>query len=177
MKSYITNIKYSIIAEIFIWATALIMFMTFSSCCPKIILDSSSTSTKDTFTTKYIYKDSIVIIPENVVYIDTIKVFIDSIGRAQLPKLKAKSNNAYIQAEIVNSVLSLKGGCDSLEVILKNLTIENTHLKETKSSKENTTVVKVIPKFYKFCTYAFICTCIIFLMYLYFKIFLGKRVI
>jgi hypothetical protein len=107
-------------------------------------------------------KDSVVI--------DSIRVQVDSAGLVQLKPVKVKSKNAYVKAQIKNSVLTLEGGCDSLALKIKQLIIENTRLQSEK--KETVQIVEkaYIPKFYKFCTYAFILLVCVSIVYIYFKV-------
>lgn len=125
---------------------------------------------KDSTVTTYNYKDTLVYIMRDSVVIDSIKVNVDSGGLVQLKPVTVKSKNAYAKVSIKNSQLSVEGGCDSLELRLKQLTIEHNRVISDKNETVQVIEKAYIPKFYKFCTYAFILLVCISVVYIYFKV-------
>lgn len=154
--------------KILILSAIVLLGLNLSSCSKKL---STTTTTviKDSTVVKYTYKDSIILIPKDIVHVDSIKVFVTDSGKVNMPKVRIKSKNAFVQAEIKNNILTLEGGCDSLELKIKQLTIENTRLQSTDSKTVEVVQVKYIPKFYKFCLWWFIGTVLCLAIYLYLK--------
>ena len=136
-------------------ALCLLAVVIFSGCNPKIH-PTTTYIYKDSTVTSYNYKDTLIYVMKDSIVIDSIKVHVDSLGLVQLKPVKIKSNHAYAKVEIKNSQLTLEGGCDSLALKVKQLTIENTHLKSIDNQVVKIVEKAYIPKFYKFCTYAFI---------------------
>lgn len=147
-------------------AFAIIVF----SGCNKHLVPKTEYVLKDSTVTVYNYRDTVIYVLKDSVVIDSIRVQVDTAGLVQLKPVKIKSRNAYVKAEIKNSVLTLEGGCDSLALKIKQLTIENTRLQSEK--KETVQIIEkaYIPNFYKFCTYAFILLVCISGVYIYFKV-------
>ena len=143
--------------------------LIFSGCCPKI-QPTTTYVYKDSTVTSYNYKDTLIYVMKDSVVIDSIKVTVDSSGLVQLKPVKVKSNHAYAKVQIKNSQLTLEGGCDSLELKIKQLTIENTHLKSIDNQVVKVVEKTYIPKFYKFCTYAFILLALVSGVYIYLRI-------
>jgi hypothetical protein len=158
MKRFLLNICIAAFALIFL------------SSCNRSLAPKTEYVYKDSTVTVYNYKDTLIYVMKDSVVIDSIRVQVDSAGLVQLKPVKVKSKNAYVKAEIKNSVLTLEGGCDSLALKIKQLTIENTRLQSEK--KETVQIVEkaYIPKFYKFCTYAFILLICVSGVYIYFKV-------
>lgn len=158
MKRFLLNICIAVFALIFL------------SSCNRNLAPKTEYVYKDSTVTVYSYKDTLIYVMKDSVVIDSIRVQVDSAGLVQLKPVKVKSKNAYVKAEIKNSVLTLEGGCDSLALKIKQLTIENTRLQSEK--KETVQIVEkaYIPKFYKFCTYAFILLICVSGVYIYFKV-------
>lgn len=155
-----------LLLNICIVIVALILF----SGCGKHMTPKTEYVLKDSTVTVYNYKDTLVYVIKDSVVIDSIRVQVDNKGLVQLKPVKVKSKNAYVKAAIKDSQLTLEGGCDSLELRLKQLTVEHTRLQSEK--KETVQVIEkaYIPKFYKFCTYAFILLVCISGVYIYFKV-------
>jgi hypothetical protein len=149
--------------------SALILLSLNLTSCSKKLSTTTSIIVKDSTVVKYSYRDSIILIPKDIVHVDSIKVFVTPEGQVNMPKVKIKSKNAFVQAEIKNNILTLEGGCDSLELKIKQLTIENTRLQSTDSHIKETVQVKYIPKFYKFCLWWFIGSIVAIAAYLYVK--------
>jgi hypothetical protein len=141
-----------------------------STSCSRKIRDREVITIRDSVITTYTYRDSVILVPERVVYIDSIKVLVDSLGQIQLPKIKVKSNDAYVEAEIKDSQLSLKGGCDSLALVIKQLTIENKHLYSKTTDKIQTIEKKYLPKFFVYSTIGFWLFICVLIIYIYFKV-------
>lgn len=145
------------------------ILLLFSSCSHKTI-PQTTWIYKDSTVVTYQYRDTLVYIMKDSVVIDSIRVTVDSTGLPQLKPVKVKSKNAYIKVAIKDGRLTAEGGCDSLELRLKQLTIEHNR---TLSEKKDTVQViekAYVPGFYKFCTYAFILLVCISIVYIYFKV-------
>lgn len=145
------------------------ILLLFSSCSRKTV-PQTTTVYKDSTVITYQYRDTLVYIMRDSVVIDSIRVVVDSTGLPQLKPVKVKSKNAYVKVAIKDGKLTAEGGCDSLELQLKQLTIEHNR---TLSEKKDTVQViekAYVPGFYKFCTYAFILLVCISIVYIYFKV-------
>lgn len=111
---------------------------------------SDSISIKDTTITRIAWKDTTIYIPTQVAQLDGVKVFLDSLGKAQLPVTQVKSGKAFVKVAIKDNVLTATGGCDSLEIVLKQKETEINHLREVLKEKTKTVEVKYIPSIYHF---------------------------
>lgn len=138
--------------------------------CTRKLTPQVVTVYKDSTVTTYNYKDTLVYIMRDSVVIDSIRVNVDSTGLPQLKPVKVKSKNAYIKVGIKDGKLTAEGGCDSLELRLKQLTIEHNRVVSEKNETVQVIEKAYIPKFYKFCTYAFILLVCISGVYIYFKV-------
>ena len=158
MKKFLLNIC--------IAAVAVILF----SGCNKHIVPKTEYVLKDSTVTVYNYRDTMIYIMKDSIVIDSIRVQVDTAGLVQLKPIKVKSRNAYVKAEIKDSRLTVEGGCDSLELKFKQLTIENSRL--LSESKETVQVIEksYVPRFYKICTYGFILLICVSIVYIYFKV-------
>lgn len=145
------------------------ILLLFSSCSHKTT-PQTTWIYKDSTVVTYQYRDTLIYIMKDSVVIDSIKVQVDTAGLVQLKPVKIKSKNAYAKVSITNSQLTLEGGCDSLELKLKQLTVEHTRLQSEKKDTVQVIEKPYIPKFYKFCTYAFILLTCISIVYIYFKV-------
>jgi hypothetical protein len=145
------------------------ILLLFSSCSHKTT-PQTTWIYKDSTVVTYQYRDTLVYIMKDSVVIDSIRVTVDSTGLPQLKPVKVKSKNAYIKVAIKDGRLTAEGGCDSLELRLKQLTVEHNR---TLSEKKDTVQViekTYVPGFYKFCTYAFILLVCVSIVYIYFKV-------
>lgn len=145
------------------------ILLLFSSCSHKTV-PQTTTIYKDSTVITYMYRDTLVYIIKDSVVIDSIRVQVDTAGLVQLKPVKIKSKNAYAKVSIKDSKLTLEGGCDSLELKLKQLTIEHTRLQSEQKDTVQVIEKSYIPNFYKFCTYAFILLVCISAVYIYFKV-------
>jgi hypothetical protein len=155
-----------LLRNIFIGAAILLLF----SGCSKKTVPQTAWVYKDSTVVTYEYRDTLVYIMKDSVVIDSIRVQVDTAGLVQLKPVKIKSKNAYAKVAIKDNVLTLEGGCDSIEVQLKQLTIEHKRLQSEKKDTVQVIEKPYIPKFYKFCTYAFILLVCISGIYIYFKV-------
>lgn len=155
-----------LLRNIFLGVAILLLF----SGCSKKTVPQTTWVYKDSTVITYEYRDTLIYIMKDSVVIDSIKVQVDTAGFVQLQPVKIKSKNAYAKVSIKNSQLTLEGGCDSLELKLKQLTIEHTRLQSEKKDTVQVIEKPYIPKFYKFCTYAFILLVCISVVYIYFKV-------
>lgn len=155
-----------LLRNIFLGAAILLLF----SSCSKKTVPQTTTVYKDSMVVTYQYRDTLVYIMRDSVVIDSIRVNVDSAGLVQLNPVKVKSKNAYVKVAIKDSKLIAEGGCDSLELQLKQLTIE--HNRTLSEKKDSVQVIEkaYVPGFYKFCTYAFILLVCISIVYIYFKV-------
>jgi hypothetical protein len=119
-----------------------------SSC--KTTKVSESISIKDTTITRISWRDTTIYIPTQVAELDGVRVFLDSLGKIQLPPTQVKSENAFVKVAIKDNILTASGGCDSMEVVLKQKDTEIEHLREVLKEKTKTVEVKYIPSIYHF---------------------------
>jgi hypothetical protein len=111
---------------------------------------SESISIKDTTITRISWRDTTIYIPTQVAELDGLRVFLDSLGKVQLPPTQVKSENAFVKVAIKDNILTASGGCDSIEIALKQRDIEIEHLREVLKEKTKTVEVKYIPSIYHF---------------------------
>ena len=113
------------LVKILIFSAVILVLCNLVACSPKVT-SSKSVVTTDTSYTIQTSRDSIVFIPKDAIKIENIILYCDSDNIVKMPKIDIKSKTAFIKAEVKNNVLSIEAGCDSLEVVVKQLTIENT---------------------------------------------------
>jgi len=155
-----------VLRNLFLGVAILLLF----SSCSKKTTPQTTWIYKDSTVVTYQYRDTLIYIMKDSVVIDSIKVQVDTAGLVQLKPVKIKSKNAYAKVSITNSQLTLEGGCDSLELRLKQLTIEHDRVRSEKKDTVQVIEKSYIPKFYKFCTYALILLVCISIVYIYFKV-------
>ena len=122
---------------------------------------------KDTTIVRVNWKDTTIVIPKQIAQIDGLKVYLDSLGRAQLNKTTIKSGKAFVEVGIKDNILSAKGGCDSLELVLKLKETEIQRLTEIAKTQTKTIEVKHIPSIYHFFKWWSILTLLLLGLYIF----------
>jgi len=125
---------------------------------------------KDTTITNITWKDTTIIVPKQIAELDGIKVFLDSLGKVQLPKTKVKSNNAFVEVGIKDNVLTATGGCDSMALVLKMKETEIQRLTEIAKTRQETIEVKSIPSIYHFFKWWTILSISLLILYIFLPI-------
>jgi len=109
-----------------------------------------NTTIKDTTIYKISWKDTTIIVPKQIAEIDGLKVYLDNLGKVQLANTVVKSGKAFVEVGIKDNILTAKGGCDSLELVIKLKEIEVQRLTEILKEKVQFYEVKHIPSIYHF---------------------------
>lgn len=123
---------------------------------------------KDSTAVNITWKDTIIFIPTQVAQIDGLKVYLDSLGKAQLAPTKIKSKNAFVEVAIKDNILSASGGCDSMEIVLQQKETTILNLKEILKEREKPE--PYIPSIYHFFKWWSIISGSLLGLYILFKI-------
>lgn len=122
---------------------------------------------KDTTITNISWKDTTIYIPKQIAEIDGLRVFLDSLGKIQLPKTKVKTDNAFVEVGIKDNILTATGGCDSMALVLKMKETEIQRLTEIAKTRQEVIEVKSIPSIYHFFKWWTILTFSLLILYVF----------